>query len=123
MTLIEQNLRSDILRGSTYSISSFSDHFGETKINQLQVPIAPNHNVFWFQITVADLFSLKVFENRDNLRPVESSLLWIKVSNAPMVSEEVATFQQFCHEVDVPVVLHEAIIFHLKSISNTNNLQ
>ena len=119
MPLIEQNLRSDILRGSTYSISSFSDHFGETEIDQLEVPVASNHNVFWFQIAVADLFSLQVFENRDNLSTVESSLFWIKVANASVVSEEVATLKQFCHEVDVPVVLHEAIIFHLKSISNT----
>ena len=93
MSLVQQNLRCNILGGATNCISSFRDHFSETEVNQLQVPITANHDVFWLQITVDNLFALQIFKNGNHLCTVESSLLWIKVANAPMVREDVSTLE------------------------------
>lgn len=41
------------------------------------------------------------------------SLLDVEVADRAMVREQVSTFQKLCHEIDVPLILHEAIVFKL----------
>ena len=41
------------------------------------------------------------------------SLVWAEVTDAAMVSEQVTAAEQFCGEVDVAIVLEEAIVFEL----------
>lgn len=56
---------------------------------------------------------MKVFEDADDLRTIELGLLQVEVLDRAMVCEEVATSQKLGKEIDVAIVLHEAIIIHL----------
>ena len=41
------------------------------------------------------------------------SLVWAEVTDAAMVGEQVTAAEQFCGEVDVAIILEEAIVFEL----------
>ena len=41
------------------------------------------------------------------------SLVWAEVTDTAMVGEQVTTAKQFCGEVDVAIILEEAIVFEL----------
>ena len=73
MTLVQKNLRSNILGRSTNSICALSDCFGEAVIDQLKVAIISDHDVFWLKITVADVMTVKVLENRSDLGTIKST--------------------------------------------------
>ena len=116
MPLVEQDLRCYILWSPAYGVSSLGDNFGETEINELQVAITAYHDVFGLQITVDYFFSLEILEYRNYLGSIESSLLGVKIANASVVSEEVSALEELSHKVDVPIVLQESVVFHLKGV-------
>jgi len=72
MTLIQQNLRSDVFRSSTNSVSSFPHNFGESEVNEFQVTVISNHNILRFEVSIHDFFSMQILENTDDLSSVES---------------------------------------------------
>jgi hypothetical protein len=63
---------------------------------------------------------VEVLEDADDLRAVELGLLEVEVLNRSVVGEEIATPQELGEEVDVAVILHEAVVVHLyrKVVSN-----
>lgn len=113
VTLIQQDLRGNILWSTANCVSSLSDNFGETEINHLQEPISTNHNVLWLQIPVDNIKTLKIFKDGYDLSSVEGSLLWVEVSNASVIGEQISSLEKFSHKIDVLIVLHESVIFHL----------
>ena len=42
------------------------------------------------------------------------SLVWAEVTDAAMVGEQVTAAEQFCGEVDVAIILEEAVVVKLK---------
>ena len=48
---------------------------------------------------------MQVLEDRDYLCAVEDGLLEVEVLNGAMISEEVATSQDFGDEIDVSIIL------------------
>ena len=51
------------------------------------------------------------------------SLLWVEVADTSVVREEVTALEELGDEVDVPVILHEAVVFHLKGLEMGVDLQ
>jgi hypothetical protein len=83
----------------------------------LQVAISANHDVLWLQIPVDNVETLKILENRDDLGSVESCLFGVEVADTSVVGEEVSALEEFGDEVNEPVVLHEAVVFHLDKVN------
>ena len=113
MPLVEQDLGSDVLWSSANCIRPLGNDLCKTEVNHLQVTICANHDVFWLEISVDNVQALKIFEDRDNLGSVKCSLLWVEVADASVVGKQVTSLQKLGHKVDVLVVLHESIVFHL----------
>jgi hypothetical protein len=79
----------------------------------LKISLTVYHNVFRLKITVYNLFALKVLKNRDNLSSIESSGRWVEVAHASVVCKEISTLEELSDKIDVSIVLHEPVIFHL----------
>ena len=79
MALIEENLWSNILGGTTYSECAFSYNLSEAEIDHLQISVLAYHDILWLQITIHDVLSMQVFEDGDYLGTIENSLLEIKM--------------------------------------------
>ena len=63
MALVQKDLWSDILWGTTDCVSPLRNYFCETEINELQIAVSANHDVLWLQIPVYYILRLQVFEN------------------------------------------------------------
>jgi len=114
VALVQQDLGSDVLWRSANGVGALRNNFGESEVNHLQVAVCANHDVFWLQVTVHHFETLKVLKDGDYLCPVEGRLLGIEVAHAPVVREKVSASQQLSDEVNVLVVLHEPVVFHLQ---------
>ena len=62
VSLVEEDLGSNVFWSATNSVSSFLDNFGETVIDELEVSIVADHDVFWLQVSVDDVFAMEVLE-------------------------------------------------------------
>lgn len=113
VALVEENFRSDVLWGSADGVGTFGDDLGESEINHLQVSVTADHDVLGLQVSVDDVQTLEVLEDGHDLGSVECSLLGVEVADASVIGEQVSALEQLGDEVDVPVVLHEAVVFHL----------
>ena len=111
--LVEQDLGSDVLWSSANCVSPLSDYLSKTKVNHLQVAVCANHDVFWLQVSVDNVEALEVFENGHHLSSIKGSLLWVEVSHASVVREQISSLQQLSDKVDVLVILHESVVLHL----------
>ena len=65
---------------------------------------------------------MQVFEDADNLSAIELCLFEVEVLNRPVVSEQIASPEQLCQEVDVSFILQEAVIIHLMHLLVDDNL-
>ena len=55
MALVEQDLRSQVLRGSTEGKGSIFDDFGKPEISQFDIAVLTDQNVFWLKIPIDDV--------------------------------------------------------------------
>ncbi len=117
VALVQQNLRSDVLRSSANGVCSLCNDLCKAEVNHLQVAISANHDVLRLQIPVDNVETLKILENRDDLGSVESCLFGVEVADTSVVGEEVSALEEFGDEVNEPVVLHEAVVFHLDKVN------
>ena len=123
VALVQQDFRCDVFRGSADCVGALCDHFRESEVYQLQVAVRANHYVFRLQVSVHYFFTLEVLKNGDDLSAIKCGLLGVEVAHAPVVGEQVSSFEQLCHEVNVSVVLHEAVVFHLKGKQGSEALK
>lgn len=59
---------------------------------------------------------MQVFKNTHDLRSIELGLLEVEMLYRAMVGEEVTSSEQLCDEIDIAVVLKEAIVVHLETM-------
>lgn len=71
MTLVEQNLRSDVLWCTTDGIGTLSNDLSEPEIDQLQKAIISNHDVLRLKVTIDDILSVEVLEDANNLGSIK----------------------------------------------------
>lgn len=72
MALVEQNLGGDVLRCAANRVSALSDHLGEAIIDQLEIAIIANHDVFGLEVTVHNVFTVQVGKHAADLSAIET---------------------------------------------------
>ena len=72
VTLVQQNLRGEVLWGSAQGVGSSFDDLRESEIDQLEVSVGGDHQVFWFEISVDNVFGVEVLEHHSNLGGIEA---------------------------------------------------
>lgn len=87
MALVEQDLRGNVFGSSANGVGALLDDLCEAEIDQFQVAVGRDHDVFGFKITIDHVFGLQVFEYSDYLRTVEFSLMSVEVANSAVISE------------------------------------
>jgi len=110
VTLIEQDLRCDVLWCSTDRVRSLFDDLSKTKVDEFEVTVLVDHDIFRFQITVYNILGVEVLKNSGNLGTVELCLLSIEITLTSVVGEEIAAREQLSRKIDVSIVLEEAIV-------------
>jgi hypothetical protein len=73
VTLLSNDLRSHILRGSTKSVSSipFVQLLYKPEVSQLYKTIRSKQDVLWLQVTEDVIFAMQILEAEDHLSCVE----------------------------------------------------
>jgi hypothetical protein len=79
MTLVHEDLRSQILRSPAQRISSFSllEVLDEAKIWQFEEAAFLDKHVLWLQISIDEVFSVEILESQDDLSGVELGQGWL----------------------------------------------
>lgn len=76
VSLILQDLRSQVLRRPAQSKRPILNRLGKAKISQLEVPIGGDEDVLWLQVAVDDVAGVQVLEDADDVRGVEAEWRW-----------------------------------------------
>ena len=63
MSLVKENLRSDVLRSSANCVRAPCHCLGESVIDKFKVTIRCNHDVFRFKISVYDVVTVQVLKH------------------------------------------------------------
>jgi hypothetical protein len=79
VTLIQKDFWSNILWGAANSEGAFGNDFSEAEVNHLQISILPYHYIFWFQVTIDDIFRMQVLKDSEYLGTVENCLFKVKM--------------------------------------------
>ncbi len=74
MALVEEHLRSQVLRGPTKGVcfSSTGDYLCKAEVCEFEVAVLLDENVLGLEIAVDDILRVKVLEHGDDLRRIES---------------------------------------------------
>lgn len=109
VTSVGDNFRRNVLGCSTESprLVSRKNFLGETKIDESDIAVSINHQIFWFKISVAVVASVEVFERGDNTGGVESTNGVIEWASLVEESPEIATKVGIGKDVDVLVIYNE----------------
>ena len=75
MSLILKNLRCKIFRSSAKSKSSIINLLSKAKISQFEISISPNQNVLGLEISVNDIFRVKILKDENHVWCVETDLI------------------------------------------------
>ena len=67
VSLLEYHLRCVVNCGTSFSTAQlvFLNFFGQSEISQFRVTVLENEHVLWFQVTVHDIFGMKVLHTED----------------------------------------------------------
>lgn len=76
---------------------------GHAKVCHLDVLISVEKQVFWFQITMANVEAMAVVDSKDNLLEIVQCLGWWKSSSTDQVVEELASSNILNNEVSKAV--------------------
>ena len=74
VTLILQDLGSEVFRSSAEGEGSIFNLLGKSKISQFEISISSNQNIFRFEIPVDDVFGVKVLKDENHVRCVKAAL-------------------------------------------------
>lgn len=114
VALIQQDLWCYVLGRAADREGALGNYLRESEINHFEIAIVSDHDVLWLEVAIDDILPMQVLKDADYLRSVELGLLQVEVLHSSVVGEKVAPPQKLSEEVDVAVVLHEAIVVHLK---------
>jgi hypothetical protein len=74
VTLVLQNLRSEVLRCTTKCKSSVINDLCKPKICEFEISIRANQNIFRFEVSIDNVLAVKILDDEDNLCCIESAL-------------------------------------------------
>ena len=72
VSLVQENLRCQILWSSTKSKCSIFDFLGESEVCDLDIAILGNENVLGLEISVDDIALVQIFKGQNNLGRIET---------------------------------------------------
>ena len=102
VALVLDNLWCHVLWGSAECVGSliFLDLLDEPKVSKFKVACVSDENILRLQISVDQVFGVKVVEHLDNLSHVESCMLERQLLVLVDDSHEIATCHKFSVHVD-----------------------
>ena len=71
MTLVEQDLRCDVLRSTADSVCALGDNLCETVVDEFEVAVSSDHDVFGLQVAIDDVLAVQVLEDGGDLRAIK----------------------------------------------------
>ena len=74
MPLVQQNLRSQVLRRTAQRKRTSLHNLGKTEVGQLQVAVVPDQQVLRLQVAEDDVLVVQVLENQHDLCCVQPNL-------------------------------------------------
>lgn len=96
MSLVENNLRGNVFRGSTdCESSSFIEDFSETEISEFKVSIIGDEEIFWFEVSEDDVFAVKILKASRDSSGIEPGLVGSKRFDTSQVSKELSSIDKF----------------------------
>ena len=109
MTLVEDDLRSDVL-GSTANGESaaLGQELGKAEISEFEVAIIGNEKVFRLEISEDDIFAVKVLKAGGDGGCIEAGLVSSEGLHVSEVSEEFATVDEFQDQIEMLGILGES---------------
>lgn len=75
MSLVEKDLRSKVLGGSTERKRPGLDDFGEAEVCQFQIAIFANKKILWFQVSIDNVLRMEILEDQGNLCCILSRIM------------------------------------------------
>lgn len=72
MSLIMNNFWCQVFRCSTDSESSILDGFSKSKVSEFKVSVCANEDVLWLEISVDNVFRVKVFEDEHDMSCIKA---------------------------------------------------
>lgn len=109
MSLIQNNLRSNVLWCSTDGKSSaLSQNLGEPKISQLQIPIISDQQILRLEISEDDVLAMQIFEAACHSRCVKPSLVSRERFHISEIGKQLSSIDEFQHKIEVFGILGES---------------
>lgn len=87
---------------------------GRAEVDELDVTILVDHDVFGLEVTVHDAFSVEVLKNEDNGANVELGLLLIEQADLLHHCEETHAVDVLVEKVDEVSVCERSVVLHYK---------
>lgn len=109
-----QDLRCQVVRSSAERVRLrvAVKHLGQAEVSQANVPVLVHQDVFWFQVTVDDVFRVQVTQRHRDLDGVELSSLFRESGNLAQVHEELTTTHESHDEKDFLFSLEDVAHAH-----------
>ena len=115
VALVNEDLGGHVLRGSYEAeglVLILKHLLAGAHIDQLQIPVSADHNVFRFQVAVDNSFLVECLQDVDQQCDVEPGLLKGQDPNASDHIKEILAFDVLCQEVDVVAIFEGAEVFN-----------
>jgi hypothetical protein len=110
MTLVQNNLRGNVLRSTANSeSSSLIENLGKSEIGKLQITVVSDQEILGFEISIDDILGVKVFKTASNSGSVESGLLSRERFDRSEVSEELSSVDQLKNQIEILGILSESL--------------
>lgn len=74
VSLVQQDLRREVLRGSAEGVCPAFDDLGEPEIGEFQVAVGADEQVLGLEVSVDDILRVQVLEHGRHLRRVEARI-------------------------------------------------
>ncbi len=101
VTLIQQDLWSNVFRRATQGVCFESHSFGKPKVRDLQITTFVQQQVFWLQISINVVGNVHELKDENYLSAVESRSCVVKAPCFSQVSEKFTTNNIFKNHVEV----------------------
>lgn len=102
-----ESLRRHVVRSTDHgeSLLSSVQFLTGPQINEFQVSISADHDVFWLEIAIDERLFMEGFNDVQQLSPIKHGLFCIEQSNDSDGIEELHSVDELSQEVDIVLVL------------------
>mmetsp|Transcript_15770 Transcript_15770/g.44916 ORF Transcript_15770/g.44916 Transcript_15770/m.44916 type:complete len:318 (-) Transcript_15770:75-1028(-) len=112
MALVQQDLGSDVLRGTAQGVRTVLHDLGEPEVCQFHIAVDVDEDVLRLQVAIDDVQFVAILEDRSDLRRIEHGHIVLEARFLPQVREELAANDVLEEHVDVPRVVKGAMHIH-----------